>query len=497
MSQMSRVVSIFSRVLHDSSISMTPLPLSIQYSAVRTLIGLSDQIFNNKDPNPQIGRDMLCRMLETLVDKLQALNEYFPAVLDSELKREALESSIRAKLPTVGTNQSDFSAIHTSMLPAGIMSPPDCVRDVQSMIRAIVVGVKSIVYFLNSYRSQREKDNNSVPISSATSGPDVSNPTVREQMMPPSGSNEEVASAMLKLTATEISIIDRYILSAMPAMKLIKVSSSSLPSSVSNAEVTRNVDISMGKTRDTPDSTSNATNIAATEKTLSDNYRDALTHFAAAFSSLDGYNLRRTIGKRIELLVDAIVDDPMVMVVPRHLLAFSRISSFEFCNILMDYLCDRMNMLAKPKNNETVVFLEESHARCPPEDDADVSSPQMLFEKKLHMVSMGPSDSEARKKQRSLTILHLFERVLKSLSTYPENETVVRRHLRRIVVFSFRSAMENTDDWPENYCMLLRYIFRSISAGKFEDSYKVRTSAMTRNKILSIRYHRTFSSNII
>jgi transformation/transcription domain-associated protein len=32
--------------------------------------------------------------------------------------------------------------------------------------------------------------------------------------------------------------------------------------------------------------------------------------------------------------------------------------------------------------------------------------------------------------------------------------------------------MENTSSWPDSNCMLLRYVFRSISAGKFEESYK-------------------------
>jgi transformation/transcription domain-associated protein len=214
-----------------------------------------------------------------------------------------------------------------------------------------------------------------------------------------------------------------------------------------------------------------SSSVTTLEKHLSDNYRDALTHFAAAFSSLDGYNLRRSLGKRIELLVDAIIEDPMVMVIPRHLLAFNRISSFEFCNILMDFLCDRIHLLAKPKNDETVSFLDESQLKIE-EDDTEILSPQMIFEKQLYVANMGPSDSVEKKQKLSSTILHLFERVLKSFSSYPENEVVVRRHLRRIVVLCFQSAMENTEDWPENYCMLLRYIFRSISAGKFEESYK-------------------------
>ena len=74
--------------------------------------------------------------------------------------------------------------------------------------------------------------------------------------------------------------------------------------------------------------------------------------------------------------------------------------------------------------------------------------------------------------RKSTALLHLFERVLKSLAAHPDNEAAVRKHLRRIVVVCLRSSMENTDSWPDAYCMLLRYVFRSISAGKFEESYR-------------------------
>ena len=81
---------------------------------------------------------------------------------------------------------------------------------------------------------------------------------------------------------------------------------------------------------------------------------------------------------------------------------------------------------------------------------------------------------EEQRKKRSNTLLLLFERVLKSLSVYPDNETVVRRHLRKIVAVCLQLSMECTSEnsWPDHYCTLLRFVFRSISAGKFEESYR-------------------------
>ena len=77
MTQLSRVVYIFSRVVHDSSLK---LPLAIQTTAVRLLLNLVDTIFHNKDPNPQLGRDLLARVLDSLVRKLGTLKHYIPVV---------------------------------------------------------------------------------------------------------------------------------------------------------------------------------------------------------------------------------------------------------------------------------------------------------------------------------------------------------------------------------------------------------------------------------
>jgi transformation/transcription domain-associated protein len=401
MSQMSRVVCMFSRVLHDS----LTLPMSTQYTAVRTLLSLVEIIYLNKDPNAQIGRDMLVRTLKTLVDKLASLNDYFPVVMKSEAARET--ETIRISSIKAGVNVA---------LPS---TPPDTVRDLQSMIRAIIVGHKTVIYYINNYRNQNAKDK------------------TREQMMPPPGSNEEVSSATLRLTNTEVAIVDKYIVAAFPAMKFLKEKGTLA-----------------GQLPGRP----------AGEKSLIEQHRDSLTYFAAAFTTLDGYNLRRTIGKRLDLLVDAIVDDPMMMVVPRHLLGSNPSTSFEFCNLLLNYLMERMDLLAFPRPKAVVyVELPSGHDVCGRE----------LVMQEVQRSSQFPVESEERQKQRSTTLLQLFERVLKSLSSFAENEAgVVRRRLRKIVVVCLRSSLENTVSWPDNYCMLLRYLFRSISAGKFEESYK-------------------------
>jgi transformation/transcription domain-associated protein len=372
MNQMSRVVSMFARVLHDQS----SLPLSTQYTAVRTLLSIVDIIFHNKERDPQIGRDILVRILKTLVDKLSAL-----------------------------------SALDTSTCST------ESLRDFKSMIRAIVVGHKTLIWYINNYRSQREKQKIPLPMPSGD---------------PTKVANEEVSSALLKITNTEHQLIDRYIVLAFPCMKCLQPLNNSDSSNSNN----------------TPDP-----------------YRDALTYFAAAFTTLDGFDLRRTLGRRLNLLVEAIMDDPIAIVVPRHLLGANGTTSFEFCALLLDFLVERLDLLAISSGKE-IQFL-------PVAKDAQV--PEL---ERLEKLARAKPETQEDQTKRSAAYLQLFERVLKSLSSFPDNERCLRPHLKGIVSFCLRSTMERSASCcfsgivMDNHCMLLRYIFRSISAGKFEESYK-------------------------
>lgn len=365
MPQMARVVGIFARVLHDST-----LPMSTLYIAVRTLLSVVDIIFHNTDPNPQLGRDLLVRILQTMILKLESL--------------------------------CSFSA--------DVNNGNDSIRDVQNMIRAIIVGHKTVIIYIHNYRAQRSS----------------------EVVTIPTHSNEEVSSALLKLTFTELAIIDHYIPVALKAITLLKVHD---PSHTPNKP----------------------------EKTLEEQHRDAFTYFATTFASMEGHTLRRTLGRRLDVLFDAIVEDPTAMIIPRHLLASNPTTSAEFCAVLLDYLLQNFDLLALPR----------------PVDLFFLSTPvDRSLENKAHIrmqvaeLSQCPAESHAVLCRKSTTALQLFERLLKSMSVFSENEPIIRKDLRRLVAWCLRHSMEKTSEWPDNHCLLLRYIFRSVSAGKFEDSYR-------------------------
>lgn len=448
MKQMSRVIHMFSRIVHDSTLK---LPLQIQTTAVRLLLNLVDTIFHNQEANAQLGRDLLARILDTLVRKLGTLREYAPKVEAAQTEEEQsdLEAALvwsRQHAPSLSVNtgmndESEASDLTedgaTDSSTKGIAAhdaivtklwlqdeeqllSTDTMQDVQLMVRSIVVGLKTVIWCINNYHRQREKEKG------------------RDPLTVPLGSNDEVSSAMQKLTNWEYRIIDKYItyaLSCFGAFKQVSTDGGKL-----------------SKTNAKPESI-----------IVANQYRDVLTYFATAFSVLDSFNLRRTIGTRINLLVDAIDEDHHVMVIPRHLLASNQKASFYFANCLLAYLVDHIEDLSTNDTDEYVFMDLKIDASS---TDDSVSKEAV---KKAFGIVKGPQ--EARKKRAS-TMLELFERVLKSLGSFPDNEVALRPYLRKIITTCLRSTMERADGWPDNNCVLLRYTFRAISAGKFEESYK-------------------------
>lgn len=137
MKQMTRIVGMYCRILHDNS-----LPISSQNAAVRTLLHLIETIFKNSDPDGQLGRDMLVRLLFAFVEKLESIKQ--------RSHRDTLD---------------------------------DTIRDIPALIRIIVVGLKSIITFICGYRAKRFE----------TMQQAVDRPTIKP------GSNEEVSSATMKV----------------------------------------------------------------------------------------------------------------------------------------------------------------------------------------------------------------------------------------------------------------------------------------------------------
>ena len=415
LAQISRVVTIFSRVLHDSS-----LPMSTQYTAVRTLLSVVDAVYSNKDRNPQLGRDLLVRILRTMVEKLSSLHNVEQKAEQETGKRDGDGEDkspdamdVEPTEPTEGKKIVGSTSDHLFWFE----QKKESLKDKKSMVRAIVVGSKTLIWYINNYRAQREKEK-------------------IENIQPPRAgiNNEEVFSGLAKITHAEHSLIDQYIVLGIPCIKILKEKS--------REELENRSPSSIG------------------ERPAVEQFRDTLTYFAAAFTTLSGDDLRRIMGKRLDVLVEAIKEDPTAIIVPRHLLSANPQTSFEFCSMMIKFLVERMDCLKLAKT-ENIYFLSVSAE--------NESNRLKAYENRLEEHE---SSKEEDMSKTSNAYLQLYERILKSLSSYPENERALRPHLKKIVSTCLRTSLEKADVKADNYCMLLRYIFRSISAGKFEESYR-------------------------
>lgn len=87
-------------------------------------------------------------------------------------------------------------------------------------------------------------------------------------------------------------------------------------------------------------------------------------------------------------------------------------------------------------------------------------------------VLCGVQEVEKRARMKAQVLLRLFKVVFGSVTLFPKNERMLRPHLQTIVLSCLRYTTRVKD--PTNYYFLLRALFRSISGGKFESSYKVR-----------------------
>jgi transformation/transcription domain-associated protein len=182
------------------------LPLLTQYTAVRTLLTVVDVVFQNKDGNPQVGRDILVRILKTLVDKLSALQTYRSCINDGQDTDDASgqergDSGVMTTASGVSLEKKSRDNIDQMWPP--VIDSKESLRDLKSMVQAIVVGHKTLIWYINNYRAQREKEN-------------------IDNIPPIAGANEEVASAMLKITHSKHALIDKYIVLAFPCMKWLK-----------------------------------------------------------------------------------------------------------------------------------------------------------------------------------------------------------------------------------------------------------------------------------
>lgn len=118
MKQLGKLTYIFSRNIHDAT-----LPVTIQTTSVRLLLSFVDTIFRNQDPDPNKGRKLLLELLQVLVSKFGTLRTY---IIKLQQKNKNIANE-------------------------------DTIDDVKTLLRTMIMGLKTVIYCISQYRRPQEK----------------------------------------------------------------------------------------------------------------------------------------------------------------------------------------------------------------------------------------------------------------------------------------------------------------------------------------------------
>eukprot|EP00557_Chaetoceros_sp_GSL56_P001585 CAMPEP_0176500498 /NCGR_PEP_ID=MMETSP0200_2-20121128/13588_1 /TAXON_ID=947934 /ORGANISM="Chaetoceros sp., Strain GSL56" /LENGTH=4498 /DNA_ID=CAMNT_0017899179 /DNA_START=1114 /DNA_END=14610 /DNA_ORIENTATION=+ len=456
MAQIARVVHLYSRVLHDASMN---LPLSVQTISVKLLLSMVDPAFQNKEEKASLGRDILFRILETLVLKLGTLVDH--GIEDIKVaERHRMESSTikesqgdnvispktslgddkDVEMTDVGIDESSTYPKKSwgddkdvKMIDVGIkdsfaveggkvrdvkgnstiqIKPLDdvdlskflynsnssstsgTVQDIRDLIKPLIGGMKTLLWCIDKYGSQREKNMLNKDKNAKTKTYEGESSNLQQQLT----WYEELAGQ--SMNSSERSLAQKYLVWALESLKVFQTNEGLPCHSTDNR---------------------------------SSEYREVLESYAISFSLLDSLSFQRIIGPHIDVMIEAMIDDDDVCVVANVFLMNGLAITPDFASCLLKCLMK----------------------------DAD-------------KLDIGIAESDDDTRQRSAIVrMKLFCLVVSSLSIYPKSEQVLRPHIQQLISICIRKAMgSEIKYYPGNHLSLLQQLFRAIAGGKFEDSYK-------------------------
>jgi hypothetical protein len=187
-------------------------------------------------------------------------------------------------------------------------------------------------------------------------------------------------------------------------------------------------------------------------------YKEILEKFASSLCVLDGYNFRQVLAPTIPFFLDLGRQSKDSLVLFRQFLIANKGASYHACDVLLQYLTTHLHDLSEHKSDENAV--------------------RGINTKSSAGNTQGQGQSAGHYENSTTTVLlAVFKFVFQSISMYPENEPTLRPHLQTLIMTCFQHATDEADpshtSWHDNkHYTLLRQLFRTVSGGKFEQSYK-------------------------
>ena len=426
--QLSRVIRIFSRLLHDTQ---TDIPISLQIMSTRLLLNLSEVAYLSKDPNVQVGRDLLVRILMTVVQKLRTLKDKIPKMMD-DAERAIKERVKRGEmvnqfmLDVKGEKEVGNELLRDEHPQSVVVEdatfdgdyhgdPLFIVRDVQSLLQPIMLRMRNLFFYISTYSHHVDKEMRKSTSAGEERYPLPSFVTNRE--------NDEVFSATLKLTQGERDIVADFLMSGISCLKLFRM------------DVEPDLDPSLMKPYD--------------KSNPSPKFREICDAFAVIFTGIESHNFARIVAPNLSELLDEIDNDNVLIGIFSSMLLDSRgvgkSHSYDLCAVLVPYILENIEQLGEYEEKSS---FEGSDADTLQKVGAVVPTQQLT--------------------PRANTLFKLLNLAFSSLMKHPKNEAVFLPHLQKLTSECLKGSTRGPSLVPNPYSNMLRSMFRTISAGKFE-----------------------------
>ena len=411
--QLSRVVRIFSRLLHDTR---SDVPISLQIMTVRLLLSLCEPAYHSKDPNVQVGRDLLVRILMTVVQKFRTLKDKIPVIMENA-KRE-IELKVKSLEMEGGYNDDVlFRVVVTDATFDGDYhgDPLFILRDVQSLLQPMILRMRNLFYYISTYSHHMEKELRKSNAAGEERYPLPTFVTNRE--------NEEVSSATLKLTQGEREIIADFLMSGISCLKVFRM------------DVDPDEDPSRMELYD--------------ESKPSPKFREICDMFAVIFTGMDSHNFARVIEPNLPKILEEFDKDGALLGIFSSMLLDSRglgkSHSYDLCAVLVPYILDNFVVLGEYEELQS-------------EKGGTTGNDQKVATLPVRQLTI-----------RANNLFKIFNLAFSSLMKHPKNEAVFLPHLQKITSECLKGATRGPYLVPNPYSNILRSLFRTISAGKFSE----------------------------
>lgn len=419
--QLERIISIFSTNLHDPTFTY-----SLQTSAVRLLLNLIEGILKIDPGDLQrstAARELLLRILETMVNKYVTLGAQVPRLLKLvEDLRDGGDPALSEK--------------RLSEIPIG--DPMKEISDFKSLLKTLTLGLKTLIWSAINVRVSHPP----LAKSQASSPVQANNADKSGTGSSGDGAVAGRTGARAGLSERECEIVSRLLGSGSKCFRLysqLERANSPPANSMDMAETSGDTARSSLKgPQDTqgdvmyPDLTFLGSAVSRYVIATPQEEKDAFEQFAHIFTVMDVRSFQDIFGLRMTDLFDHIVENPAALMIPQHFLANSNISKY-FADILLNFLVDKISV--------------------------------------FDVVITQTSSTLTREQKVVQTTLKLFKILFASVSLFPANEPVLRLHIGYIIKRCLQCAAKARN--PQNYLQMLRALFKTLANGNGENKFEL------------------------